>query len=409
ALSLACAVFPGIVGYTARRLASGPGWIWLAWVPAAWVLLEWVRSFLLTGFPWLALGYSQVATPLGGYLPVLGVYGAGLACMLIAVLLLITLAPRRRALTRAAAFGGMIAVFAVGFGLARVTWTHPAGPAFQASLIQGNIPQTLKWEPGMFMRTTKLYGRLTRAHWTSRLIVWPEDAVPLWYEQAAPLLEELAYEARMHGTELVLGVPIYDDENDAGYNAVISLGSAHSVYYKRHLVPFGEYFPVPDWIKQWLSAHALPYSSFTPGAFMQPPLVVGRWKAAVANCYEIAFGRLLIAQLPAAEFILNLSDDGWFGNSIALPQQFQMAQIAARATGRYVLTVTDDGITGIIDEHGTVRATLPVHTVGVLTGEVTPLAGATPYVRVGNWAIAILCGVLLVLTAGFAVRRRSRR
>ncbi|HEX5314206.1 MAG TPA: apolipoprotein N-acyltransferase, partial [Gammaproteobacteria bacterium] len=379
------------------------------WIPAAWILLEWVRSFLLTGFPWLALGYSQVATPLGAYAPILGVYGAGFACMLVAFLLLVVVAPRSGLLARSAGVAAIIAVFAIGFGLGRIAWTHPGGPAFRVSLVQGNIAQTLKWEPDMFARSVTRYRDLTAAHWSSALIVWPEDAVPLWYEQAEPALDALAREARRHGSEVVLGVPVYDEANDAGYNAVVSLGSVHATYYKRHLVPFGEYFPVPDWIKSWLSAHALPYSSFTPGPWMQPPLAVGRWQAVVANCYEIAFGRLLITQLPAGEFILNLSDDGWFGNSIALPQQFQMARLAARATGRYVLAATDDGITGIIDERGSVLATLPTHTVGVLTGAARPFAGATPYVRMGNRGIVIACAFLVALALALALAAVLRR
>lgn len=405
ALAAACAVFPGIVGYIACRLAATPGRLWLLSVPPAWVLLEWVRSFLLTGFPWLALGFSQPGTVLGAYAPLAGVYGVSFVCMVIATLLVIALAPAPRLSGRLGALAGIALAFAAGIGLGAIAWTRPSGPPFRISLVQGNIPQRLKWEPQMLDPTLARYSRLTLAHLSSRVIVWPEGSVPVWYGQAAPRIRPLVAAARRHGAVLVLGAPVYDSAAQAAYNAVVVPGTVQPPYFKRHLVPFGEYFPVPEWVKRWLSAHALPYSSYAPGPSAQPPLAVGSWHAAVALCYEIAFGRLLVRQLPAAEFILNLSDDGWFGHSIALPQQFQMARLAARATGRYVTTAADDGITGIIDARGAVLATLPPYRTGVLSGDVVPLTGTTPFVRWGNRTVVVLCGLLLLLAAGLRLRR----
>lgn len=404
ALAAACAVFPGIVGYGARRLAGGPGWLWLLWIPAVWALFEWVRSFLLTGFPWLALGFSQTASPLGAFAPIGGVYGVGFLCAAVAALLVTALRPRLHPALRVVALAGLALPFAAGTLLGNVAWTRPAGAAFPVSLIQGNVPQTLKWEPRMLAPTLRLYARLTRTHLASRLIVWPEGAIPIWYAEAAPQIQPLVRDVVRHGSILVVGAPVYDRAHDAAYNGLLVPGSIFPPYYKRHLVPFGEYFPVPDWVKRWLGAHALPYSSFTPGPAEQPPLRVGPWHAAVALCYEIAFGRLLRRQLPAAQFVLNPSDDGWFGRSIALPQQFQMARLAARETGRYVATVTDDGVTGIIDPAGQVQAALPEHEEGVLTGTLVPYAGSTPYVRWGNGSVVILCGVLLLITLAARLR-----
>lgn len=407
ALALACAAFPALLGYVLIRIAPRVSAAWLLILPGGWVLLEWVRSFVLTGFPWLALGFSQPDHWLGGYAPVLGIYGVSLAAVLAAVLVVLFFA-RRSPGGRAAMLVGLGAVFGLGAGLGAVHWVHPAGPAFTISLVQGDIPQQLKWQPSMQGPTLRRYATLTREHFSSDVVVWPEAAVPVWLSEVEPPLARLAGEARTHGTTLVLGVPMYDFSNDAGYNAVVAFNNHISAYYKRHLVPFGEYFPVPAWVKHWLRGHQMPYSSFTPGPRVQPPLAVGKWRAAVANCYEVAFGRLLITQLPAAEFIINPSDDGWFGHSIALAQQFQMAQMAARETARYVVAVTDSGITGIIGARGRVRARLPKDEVGVLTGKVRPLAGATPYVRLGNWAVTVLAGFMLLVGAAFAVFRRRR-
>ncbi len=401
ALSFACAVFPTVLGVLARLVAPRVGWLWLLFVPAGWALGEWVRSFSLTGFPWLALGYSQAMVPLGGYAPVFGVYGASYFCALIAVLLLIILTPRGGLAARAFAVTGIAAIFGLGAGLGHIAWTRPAGAPFTVSLVQSNIPQTVKWNPDKLVPSLKLYERLTREHLSSDVVVWPEDAVAVWYADAEPLLADIEAEAHAHGTALVFGVPLYSLSSRGGSPAVLSLSPQPNAYLKRHLVPFSEYFPVPDWTKRWLAAHSLPYSSFTPGPWRQPPLEVGKWKAALALCYEIAFGRLLITQLPAGQFILNPSDDGWFGNTIALAQQFQMARLAARETGRFVVTPTDDGVTGIIGARGGVRARLPAHTQGVLTGKVTPYKGATPYVRWGNWLIVSLMTVLFFIALGW--------
>ncbi|MDN5865231.1 MAG: apolipoprotein N-acyltransferase [Gammaproteobacteria bacterium] len=408
-LALCCAVFPGVLGYLARRAAPGPGLVWLLLLPAGWTLGEWVRSFALTGFPWLALGYSQATLPFGGYAPVLGLYGASLACVLAAVLLLWLLSLQRRWVARGGALAGLIAVFALGAGLGQIAWTQPSGPPFEISLVQGNIEQATKWNPGQFRSSIEKYVQLSRPHLASDVIVWPENAISGWYMNALPFLTDFVQNARDHGTALAFGSPLYNQQTGEAFATVVSLVPKPGAYLKRHLVPFGEYFPVPDWIKSWLAAHMLPYSSFTPGPWEQPPLAIGKWQAAVALCYEIAFGRLLITQLPEADFILNPSDDGWFGRTIAMDQQFQMAQLAARETGRYVAAATDSGITAIIDARGEVLARLPAHEVGVLTGRVVPYGGMTPYVRWGNWFVVSLCTGLFILAFAQAFRRRRAR
>lgn len=405
-LSLCCAVFPAVLGFLARRLAAGPGFVWLLLLPSGWALGEWVRSFSLTGFPWLSLGYAQAVWPLGGYAPVLGLYGASFACVLAAVLVLCLLAPRRTSIARLASFVGLCAVFGLGAGLGHIGWTQPAGKPFKISMVQANIPQTDKWEPGHLRASLATYKQLSRPHFSSDMIVWPEDAIASWYTDALPYLTDFVQAARDHGTALALGVPLYNAKTDEAFPVVLSLVPKPHVYFKRHLVPFGEYFPVPDWIKHWLARHALPFSSFTPGPWQQPPLRIGRYKAAVALCYEVAFGRLLITQLPEASFILNPSDDGWFGDSIALAQQFQMAQLGARETGRYLAAATDNGITGIIDPRGHVLSRLPAHEAGVLTGKITPYAGATPYVRWGNWFIVIFSTCVFATAFFLAFFRR---
>src|SRR5690625_4667245 len=163
-LSFACAVFPAVLGFLARRLAAGPGFVWLLLLPSGWALGEWVRSFSLTGFPWLSLGYAQAAWPLGGYAPVLGLYGASFACVLAAVLLLCLLAPRRKPIARWISLAGLCAVFGLGAGLGHVGWTQPAGKPFKISMVQANIRQIDKWQPGHLRASLATYKQLSRPH-----------------------------------------------------------------------------------------------------------------------------------------------------------------------------------------------------------------------------------------------------
>jgi len=390
--ALACALSVWLVPRAGR-------WRWIVVLPALWTLLEWLRGWLLTGFPWLSLGYSQIGSLLKGYAPLLGVYGVTLAVVFSAGLLLSVLAPKASLRSRCVALAVLAAVWVAGGVLASVSWTHASGKPVRVSLMQGNIPSTIKWDPQSFQPTLDLYRRMTEEHWDSRLIVWPESAVPDYADEVWDyFLEPLEKEARAHGVELFIGVPTEDPATGAAYNSVISLGGHNGVYSKRHLVPLSEYFPLPTWARRWLQSMNLPYSSFTPGAANQPLLQAAGYAVGVSICYEDAYGNEIMRALPQAAFLVNVSDDGWFGDSIALPQHFEIARMRALETGRYLLRDTNTGITAIIDSRGRVTKSLPRNTRGVLTGVVVPYAGGTPYQYIGNQLVVIVC--LLLFAAG---------
>ena len=386
--------------------ASPPGW-WrhLLLFPAAWTLLEWVRSWFLTGFPWLNLGYSQVDAPLRGFAPLWGVFGVGFCVLLSAGLALMMLDATRPLRLRAASAGGLALLWCAGVPLAAVHWTHAAGQPLRISLVQGNIAQDEKWAPEYFEPTLDMYRRLTGEHWDSKLVVWPEAAVPA-YEDEVKLdyLEPLEDDARKHGTDLLLGIPTYDPGTDDYYNSVISLGSSDGEYHKRHLVPFGENFQfLPAWVRSLLRSMDLPYSSFTPGAARQPLLHAAGYSVGVSICYEDAFGSEIMRDLPQAAFLVNVSNDGWFGRSIALPQHLEIARMGALTAGRFLLRTTNTGITAIVDDGGRLLSVAPVGKEAVLSGEIQPLAGATPASRWGDLPAVWLS--LLLLGAGLWRRR----
>jgi len=391
----------------AVRYARGGAMRSLLLFPAAWTLLEWVRSWFLTGFPWLSLGYSQVDGPLRGYAPLAGVFGVSFLALLCAGLLREAFAGnaawRRRAVMLAACAG----LWAAGGLLAGLRWTHPAGPDLSVSLVQGDVPQDQKWSPEAFTPTLKLYRDLTDVRWDSRLIVWPEAAVPAYADEVQlDYLDPLEADARRHGTDILLGVPTYDPLDDDYYNSVISLGGSDGTYDKRHLVPFGEDFEfLPKWVKSVLHSLDLPYSSFTPGAADQPLLKAAGYPVGTSICYEDAFGDEIMRALPEAAFLVNVSNDGWFGRSIALPQHLEIARMRAIETGRWLLRATNTGVTAIVDDQGRVRARAPLNQVSVLDGSLTPLAGATPLIHWGDWGAAGLSFLLLLVGVWHALRQ----
>ncbi len=399
------ALFPAAAGWLSHRFGAGGTRGLLAAMPAAFVLLEWVRGWLFTGFPWLVMGYSQApASPLAGYAPVLGAYGVSLATAFAAALLAAFASSpawsRRRGLL-AAAFAG---VLAAGAALRPVAWTSPGGEPVSVALLQGNVPQSLKWRDEVRARTLRDYHeQVVRS--PARVVVLPETALPAFLDQLPPgYLESLREHARAAGKDILLG-SVERERTGEGFsywNSVVRLGAGEPrSYRKRHLVPFGEFIPPGfGWV---LAVLRIPLTDFARGEATQPPLAAGGTTWAVAICYEDIFGEELIAALPQAGVLLNVSNDAWFGESLAADQHLQFSQMRALETGRWMVRATNTGVTAAIDEKGRVVARLPQFTRGELAARPVPHAGATPFVRWGNLAaLAVLAGL-----AAAGLRRRG--
>jgi len=389
------ALFPGLAAWLTLRLAGGETSRWLLAAPAAWALSEWLRGTLFTGFPWQALGYTQVpASPLAGYAPVLGVYGVSWLAAVSAGALALLALRRRRAWPLVA---GLVALWLAGAGLARIDWTEPDGAPVTVSLIQGNVAQDMKFEPAALLATLTRYREMILAS-QAELVITPETALPIFVEYLPTgFLDELAAQARARAAGLLIGVP--EREPDGRYyNSMLALdGISQQVYRKSHLVPFGEFIPPGfGWIIEVLH---IPLSDFSRGAPGQAPLVLAGQRLAVNICYEDVFGEELIHALPAASLMVNVSNDAWFGDSFAPWQHLQISQMRALETGRWWLRANNTGVTAILDEKGQVRAQLVPFEVGVLTGAAQGRQGLTPYARWGNIAAVLLASVALVLAA----------
>jgi apolipoprotein N-acyltransferase len=400
------ALFPAAAGALQARWTVSPALRVLLVMPLAWGVTEWMRGWILTGFPWLALGYSQVpASPLAGYAPLFGVYGVTFLLALIAALLAwnvtrISLAQRIWAAT------AILLLVIGGQALREKAWTTPDGAPTTVALLQGNIPQEMKWQPERTRATLETYARMAAAS-PAQLIVLPETALPLFESDLPDFYRaRLISLGRMNGGDVLAGLPTGSLQG-AYYNSVISLGSAPSQHYhKVHLVPFGEYIPLKavwGWVIEVLH---VPLSDFARGAVDQRPLAIGGQRVAVNICYEDVFGEEIIRQLPAASVLVNVSNLAWFGDSFAPWQHAQMSQMRALETGRMMLRATNTGLTAIIDRQGHLLAHLPPFTAGSLTGTIQGYAGSTPYARWGNAPVLAVWGVL---GAGLLMRRLFRR
>jgi apolipoprotein N-acyltransferase len=243
-----------------------------------------------------------------------------------------------------------------------------------------------------------LYRRLTEAHWGSDLIIWPEAAVPAYFHEVADgYLSDLQSEAKHHHSDIILGILTHEFTTGRYFNSALSLGTDIAFYNKRHLVPFGEYFPVPSAVRRWLRLLNLPSEDFTAGQLDQPALSVAGQRVSMTICYEDAFPELIRHDLPQASLLVNISNDGWFGDSIALDQHLQIARMRAMEAGRPLVRVTNTGISAVVGSDGSLRQRLPVDRVETAVVDVQPRHGSTPWVGEGwRWAIIGMMASILV-------------
>jgi apolipoprotein N-acyltransferase len=386
------AMFPALAGYVYRRLASADFWNNALLLAGIWTLTEWLRGWLFTGFPWLALGYAQTPpSPLAGFAAVLGVYGIGLLAALLAAAFAFDW-------RRKAAWGLLFVVLGSGVLLRGMDWTRPTGEPVKVSLLQGNVPQSLKWEPERLPLSIDTYTRLALDH-PAALTVLPETAIPLFFDQVP---RETLHTLRRHG-DVLLGIAVR--HRDGGYvNGAVALAAdGVQSYAKRHLVPFGEY--VPPGFAWFFDLVRIPMSDFSAGPAHQPPLEIAGQKIAPNICYEDLFGAEILDALPAATLLVNLSNTAWFGDSLAQPQHLQIARMRALETGRMMLRATNTGITAAITPDGRVLGQLPAFTAGALRIEAQGFAGLTPFARWGD-RLALMLAICAGLPALLAAYRR---
>jgi apolipoprotein N-acyltransferase len=406
-LSLIIATLLSLAGWLTSRLSHGEPWRLLLIGPAVWVLIEWLRGWILTGFPWLAHGYAQIDSPLAGWATVLGVYGVSfMLCFSTAAILVAVMTTARE---RYLALVLVVIPWAMGGMIGGVDWTEPYGEAVRTTIVQGSIPQDQKWLPEQRQATLDFYRVSTLSVPESELVVWPEVAIPARHDQVAGYLDLVDGDAKRNNQTVLLGILEHNIGRGSQariFNSVFMLGSEErQVYRKRHLVPFGEYFPVPASVREWMRMQNLPYSDLAAGRDAQPLLVTANdLKLAVAVCYEDAYGAEQLYAFPGADLLVNVSNDAWFGDSLAPHQHLQIARMRALEVGRYTVRATNTGISAFIGPKGELLKTSKQFEAEVLTAEVRSHRGTTVYADTGNWPILGLCFLIVAI---FWIRSRA--
>lgn len=397
------ALYPAIVGYLSRRYSTDNTLGLLLILPALWTLGEWCRSWFFTGFPWLNVGYTQTDTPLSGFAPIAGIYAMSwLTCLNAALLVYLIVTPGKKRLFASA---GMIFIWGMAVLMNSVEWARPDPEQKSVAIVQAAVPQELKWQPEQQQRTLELYLSLSGPYWGTDVIVWPETAIPMLYQQAGSLIDMLRSQALQYGTGFLSGIPFQDPPSRKYFNSIIVLGESTGIYHKRHLVPFGEYLPLDRWLRPVLDMLRIPMSNFSPGTD-KPLLNVAGVPAGMSICYEDVFGEEIIDALPEAKFLVNVSNDAWFGDSLAPHQHLQMARLRAKETGRYLVRATNTGISAIINEQGKIVDLSPQFEPYVVAGNIKTFTGATPYSRFGNYPVIIFALIVLAGCCFYTCRKK---
>lgn len=404
------ALFTASVGFIACFLFKQAPIVSLTTIyPAIWTLIEWCRSWVLNGFPWLQVGYTQLDSALAGFIPIGGIYGESwLVCLIAGLLVMLILNSRWKKLIPVAL---ICLITLIGGYLKQTEWTHPLGKPIKATLLQGNIPQDLKWLPEQRMNTLNLYLELTRKHWDSQIVIWPETAAPAFYHQLEKqFFLPLKQEAVRNRSDLVIGVPLWNQSGDRYYNAMVTLGAEDGFYKKRHLVPFGEYLPLKPVSTFIANQLAIPLSDFSAGTDQQTQMRAAGYPFVASICYEDIYGDESLVGLPKGAYLINVTNDAWFGDSIAPHQHLQMARMRALETGRYMLRATNTGVTAVISPSGKVIRSAPLFQVTTITEDFTPMGGSTPYIAYGDkpFIAGFFIILLLTFTANFRLTVRSK-
>lgn len=401
------ALYPGVAIWASCRLCSHYWVRWLLAFPAFWTLTEWLRGWILTGFPWGQVGYSQITeSPLAGFATVGGIYTVTFIVALYAGLLVLLARANLRVRIILLIIATLIG--SCGSWLKEIKWTKTVGKPFSIALAQGNIRQNIKWDRAYFVETLTLYyTQVANTH--ADLMILPETALPVFLDELpSGYLSMLIGSAQRRSMALAAGIPLRTNDKQGYLNAVVALTSDTMPYYaKNHLVPLSEFIPlrgVIGWLYQYIN---MPLADFTPGGTYQAPLAMAGQKIAFNICYEDSFGEELITTAKEATLLVNVSNLAWFGKSQAQSQHLQISQARAIETGRFVIRSTNTGSTAIIRPDGEIVSIAAPYTRQVLIGFAEGREGVTPYMRYGNLPILLIA--LCILFVATILERQSDR
>lgn len=404
-LAIFCAVTFYIYARYVRDSAAGK---YLGFA-AIFVIGEWWRSWFLTGFPWLYLGYAHIDTSLAGWGPITGVYGISFFVALTGATIANSIVEKRITNYQILI---LVTPWLAGALLNTIDWVHAKSNPIKIAMVQANIPQETKWDHQQLWPTLRLYRSSSKPLFKEYdIVIWPEAAVPAYYHNAKSFLADVSSTAANHNSTLITGIPYLYPETDTEsrryHNSIMAFGNGSGLYHKQRLVPFGEYVPLESLLRGLIRFFDLPMSSFTPGPKEQTPLKADNLKLAPLICYEVVYPDLVSQWLPDSDMLITISNDAWFGASIGPLQHLQMAQMRALENGRYLLRSTGSGISAIIDERGKITTRGSQFTREIVSGEAQAFAGITPFSTTGSWPTVVFC-LLMSISMGLITAKMRR-
>ncbi|WP_259337964.1 apolipoprotein N-acyltransferase [Colwellia sp. RSH04] len=427
-LCLYLAIYPALACYLTYRL-SQKNTINLWLFPSLWLFTEYLRSVVMTGFPWLSLGYSQINSPLSVFAPVIGEVGITfiLLSLIVAIYQLITFIAasgfQKKICSPIQAVTVIALTFALTFIINTQQWVKVTGKQVSVALIQGNIEQSIKWQPEQEWPTMLKYLDLTRVNYDADIIIWPESAIPAMEPAVQDFLSTVNQSALFNESTIITGIINYNFESKEYFNALITLGKKNADddlgyfynhsnrYYKNHLLPIGEFVPFQEWLRPIAPLFNLPQSSFSRGNYVQSNLIANDLAILPLICFEIAFPSQLAANLTQeTDMILTVSNDAWFGDSHGPHQHLDMARMRALEFGKPLLRSTNNGISATIDHLGNISAIIPQFEEAVLKANVALVSGSTPYSqwpRLILWLMIIFPTTLILLYQRFIASNKK--
>jgi len=364
--------------------------------PACWLISEWLRTWLLTGFPWLFIGYADLTNWLSGWAPVVGVMGLSLLSAFTAGFFahIISRPTISRSLITSSI--AVIGIWVAGFFLQDIEWTKVASSPTSIAIVQPNINQEDKWQTDFRDITLDVLRTKTEPLWGHKIIIWPEAAITRLYSDALPFLNEVNRKAADSESGLITGIIFDDQDKDIYYNSVVTFGKAIGIHHKRRLVPFGEYVPI-EALRNLIEFFNLPTSIISLGPEEQHGLKVDDLMIAPSICYEVAFPDLIAKNAVDSQLLISVSNLGWFGDSLGRHQFMQMAQMRALETRHYYAYSTNNGPSAIFDRNGRITAQTKAFEQTSLSSEILATDGATPFMHYGSLPVVILSLISLVL------------
>ncbi len=374
-----------------------------------WVFFEWSKTWVFTGFPWLFAGYAFTERFIDGYAPLFGIFGVSFVVIVLACAVV-------EILNRRLFWAVPSALLLLGaWGASQLSFVEAKNERpLEVSLIQGNIPQDLKWLTEYQIKTLEIYANLTRTEWGRDLIVWPESSIPMFQTDIEPFLEAMKVQADKTGSAWVTGIPYWDLKQSQAegypmyYNTLMATGfESEGLYKKQRLVPFGEYIPLSGLLSWVLPAlqNDPSMSGFSRGEKDQQPLSIRHHRLGSAICYEVAYPNLTRRNAAQSDFLVTVSNDAWFTGTAGPQQHLQMVQMRAKENGRWFIRATNTGVTAIIDHQGHIVKQAPMDQPAVLRGNLPAMQGETLYTRLSDWPV--LGFSLLLLILGWLYRPRK--